>query len=178
MEPGTIVALVGIGVLFFLILLIWFMVENSHKHVKADIKYATGAAFAFSQQITDVFLAYAEYMMSKNDENRAKMIAKLDEWMTIMSQLIEPAEVSKLRAYLTEKLDVEQLEATIKINQEIIADIQYPSKNAKQAILSTMNNLDNYLYSNNYEAKNNAKTTLLAYQAGTSFAISLSHVVV
>lgn len=176
MDPGTIVALVGIGVLFFLVLFIWFMIENSHKKVKSEFKFATGAAIAYQQQITDTYIAYANYIIERKPEIKETVVARLDIWMATMNELIEPAEVAKIKSYMMEKLDITDLEQTTKINQEIVADLLYASSGARQAILSTLNNLDNYLYDPSTDIKTNAKTILLSYQVGTSFAGSLANV--
>lgn len=177
MEPGTIVALVGIGVLFFLVLFIWFTAENAHKKVKNEFKFATGAAFAFQQQITDVFDSYAKYISQRKEEIKTQTIALIDEWMLTMGELIELAEVARLRTYMYEKLDVGNLDGTIVINQEIIADLNYASSGAKQAILTTLNKLDTYLYNAIPDEMTPAKTKLLTHQVGTTFAASLAYAV-
>ena len=177
MEPGTIVALVGIGVLFFLVLFIWFTAENAHKKVKTEFKFATGSAFAFQQQISNMFINYAGYMNYKTQQAKDLVTFSIEEWMLTMDQLIEPAEVARLRTYLNDKLNADTLEKTITINQEIVADLGYASSNAKQAILIALNKLDNYLYDTTIEHKTEAKAKLLAHQVGTTFAASLAYVV-
>ena len=91
-----------------------------------------------------------------------------------MNGIQTPSEVSKIKAYLNDKLNVTSLDDTIKINREIIADLTYANKSSKQAILSSLNNLDNYLYNTPKDDKKSAKITMLSHQVGTAFASSLS----
>lgn len=177
MDPATIVALVGLGVLFFLVIFIWVAIYGAYKMLKTDIKYAIGTVIAFQQQITNTFTTYAEYIVKRTTELKDAVIVQIDVWMNTLNQLIQTAEVAKLRHFLLEKLDTNNLEATLKINREIINDLLYTSNDSKQAILSTMNALDNYVYGlAPGENIDSVKTMLLTHQIGASFASSLSYV--
>jgi len=171
MEPAIIVTLVGIGLLFVIVLIIWFMAASAYKNMSSEIKFMMGSMFAFQQQITNTFENYSEFILSGKEKGKEQVKSSIDKWMSTFEQVIGPAEVSKLRNHLNEKLEAADLEATKLINSEIVNDLYYVGSDWKSAILNSMNNLDNYLYSS--ESHPEAKTTMKSYQLGTIFAGSL-----
>lgn len=173
MEIATIIALVGIGVLFFLVLFIWFTAASVYKNTKAEIKLLIGAILSFYQKITNIFILYSKYIIERTSELKDKIISELNEWILILNQIIEQAEAIKLRDHILEKLNVNDLDETKKINLELVSDLGYTNNDGRQGILSALNALDDYLYSSNN--KNIIKESLLCYQVGTSFAGTLSY---